>query len=78
MTLIHAARSAPTLSQSARTMTIDGKRFEITLFEQPSQSWQWIIAAPGELALSGDAASEVQALHSACRAARALARLSVA
>ncbi len=78
MNTTHALRSAPTLSRSARTMTIDGKSFEITLLEQPSQCWQWIITAPGELALSGAAASEMQALNSACRAGRALARLGAA
>lgn len=59
-------------------MTIDGKRFDITVSEEPGQSWHWIIAAPGELALSGDAASEIQALNCACRAGRALARLGAA
>jgi hypothetical protein len=78
MALVHRSRAAPVLSQSARSMTIDGKRFEITLMEQPGRSWQWIITASGELALSGDAASEIQALHSACRAGRALARRGAA
>jgi hypothetical protein len=59
-----------------RSMTIDDKRFELTVNEQPNQdNWQWIIAAPGEIVLSGEAKSEMQALQSACRAGRALARL---
>jgi len=78
MTLAYHANAAPVLSHSARSMTIDGKHFEITLLEQPGCSWQWIITAPGELALSGDAASEIQALHCACRAGRALARRGAA
>jgi hypothetical protein len=78
MTVVHASRPAPTLSPTARAMTIDGKRFEITVSEQAGQSWHWMITAPGELALSGDAASEIQALNCACRAGRALARLGAA
>ena len=78
MNLVQASRPAPHPSQRARTLTIDGKRFEITLLEQAGQSWHWIITAPGELALSGDAESEIQALNSACRAGRALARLGTA
>lgn len=59
-----------------RSMTIDGKRFELTVKEQPGRvSWHWIITAPGELVLSGEASSEMQALQSACRAGRALATL---
>ena len=70
-------------SGNVRPMTIDGKHFELSLCEQPhANSWHWIIAAPGELVLSGEATSEMtsemQALHSACRAGRALARLAAA
>jgi hypothetical protein len=62
-----------------RSVKIDGKHFELTVCVQPTQpKWHWIITAPGELALSGDADSEMQALQSACRAGRALARLSAA
>ena len=59
-----------------RSMAIDGKRFELMVREQPTHDiWHWIITAPGELILSGQADSEMQALHSACRAGRAIARL---
>jgi hypothetical protein len=59
-----------------RSMTIEGKKFDLTVREQPSQeTWHWIITAPGELVLSGDAGTEIQAMRSACRAGRALARL---
>ena len=62
-----------------RRLTIEGKRFELTLREQsPSGGWHWLIALPGELVLSGDAPSEIQAMRSACEAARALARLAAA
>jgi hypothetical protein len=59
-----------------RSMSIDGKRFELMVREQPARdTWHWIITAPGELILSGQAESEMQALQSACRAGRAIARL---
>ncbi len=61
-----------------RAMTIDGKDFELSVREQPQGDWHWLITAPGELVLSGDAPSEMQALESACRTARALARLAAA
>ncbi len=61
-----------------RPLMIDGKRFELTLREQIAGGWHWLISAPGELVLSGDAATEVQALQSACEAARAVARLQAA
>jgi hypothetical protein len=59
-----------------RSVSISGKPFELTVQEVPQrQSWRWIVTAPGELMLSGEAPSEMQALQSACRAGRALARL---
>ncbi len=59
-----------------RSMEIDGKRFDLTVREQPTQeNWHWIISAPGELVLSGEAVSEMKAMRSACRAGRAFARL---
>jgi hypothetical protein len=64
-------------AQIIRVLTIDGKRFEITLLAAGERSWHWCITAPGELALSGDADSEIQALHLAGRAGRALARLEI-
>jgi len=77
MTLASVSYAAPLLARNARPITIDGKRFEIVLSEESGQSWHWIITAPGELALSGAGASEIQALASACRAGRALARRGV-
>jgi hypothetical protein len=65
------------LERFFRPMTIDGKRFEVTLAEH-AHGWHWILAAPGELALSGDADSEIQALNCACRAGRTLARRGTA
>jgi len=77
MTLASVTYAAPLRARSAHPITIDGKRFEIVLSEERGQSWHWIITAPGELALSGDAASEIQALAAACRAGRALARRGI-
>jgi hypothetical protein len=62
------------IAQNVRALSIDGKRFQITLCEETARLWHWIIAAPGDLALSGEAASELQALNSACQAGRILAR----
>jgi hypothetical protein len=61
-----------------RSLTIAGKRFEMRVEAQPEGGWHWLIAAPGEIVLSGEAASEMQAMDSACRAGRALARLVAA
>jgi hypothetical protein len=61
-----------------RSLTIDGKQFELTVREQPDGDWHWLITAPGELVLSGEAPSEMQAMQSACRAGRAFARLVAA
>jgi hypothetical protein len=73
-TLMHkpAAVAAP------RRLTIEGKRFELTVRPEGERAWHWLIAAPGELVLSGEAASEGQALASARQAGQALARLSAA
>jgi hypothetical protein len=73
-TLMHkpAAGTAP------RRLTIEGKRFELTVRPGGERAWHWLIAAPGEIVLSGQAASEGQALASAWQAAQALARLSAA
>ena len=61
-----------------RPITIEGRRFELTLREQTGGIWHWLITAPGKLVLSGDAASETQAFDSACSAGEALARLAAA
>jgi hypothetical protein len=57
-------------------LTIDGKSFYLTLQPQDRGAWHWLIAAPGEIVLSGDAPSQQQALDSAREAGSALARLS--
>jgi hypothetical protein len=62
----------------SRRMIITGKLFDITLTPQRDGDWHWLITAPGEVVLSGSAPSEMQALDSACRAGRALARLVAA
>jgi hypothetical protein len=61
-----------------RPMIIDGRHFELTLCEQPGGDWHWLITAPGKLVLSGDAASETQALEVAWSAGETLARLAAA
>ena len=59
-------------------LTIEGKRFELTLRPEGERAWHWLIAAPGKMVLSGEAASEGQALASAWQAGQVLARLSAA
>jgi hypothetical protein len=59
-----------------RSLTLDGKEFELTVRQEPEGIWHWLITAPGELVLSGDAGSEVEALECACQLGRALARLA--
>lgn len=59
-------------------ITIDGKRFELTLRQQPCGQWHWLMSAPGQLVLSGNAASEAQALEVARGAGQALARVAAA
>jgi len=38
-----------------QSMTIEGRHFELTVREQPHGDWHWLITAPGQLVLSGDA-----------------------
>ena len=59
-------------------ITIDGKRFELTLRQQPCGQWHWLMSAPGQLVLSGNAASESQALEVARGAGQALVRVAAA
>jgi hypothetical protein len=61
-----------------RSLVIDGKRFELSVSAAPAGDWHWLISAPGEIVLSGGAPSEIQAINSACRAGRALARVIAA
>jgi hypothetical protein len=73
-TLMHKPAAGPV----PRRLTIEGKRFELTVRPEGERAWHWLIAAPGEIVLSGEAASEGQALASAWQAGQALARLSAA
>jgi hypothetical protein len=66
--------AAPTVHD----LVIAGQSFEVTLSEEACECWRWRIAAPGGLALSGAAASELQALDAACRAGRVLAERGAA
>lgn len=60
-----------------RSIVIDGKRFAVLIRAEPlNGSWQWRIAGVGGFVLSGEASSEMQALRSACRAGRVLARVA--
>ena len=52
----------------------DGKRIDLTLHQERSGNWHWLIAVPGELVLSGSAPSESAAVDYACSAAEALTR----
>jgi hypothetical protein len=61
-----------------QSLMIAGKAFDVTVRAQPQGGWHWLIAAPGEIVLSGEAPSEMQAVDCACRAGRALARLTAA
>src|SRR5258708_29393892 len=61
-----------------QSMTIEGRHFELTVREQPHGDWHWLITAPGQLVLSGDAPSELLAQEAARDTARALARLAAA
>jgi hypothetical protein len=62
------------------SLVLRGKRFDLTLYEErraiAGGSWQWMLAAPGELVLSGEAPSADQAIRSAQRAGRLWARLT--
>jgi hypothetical protein len=66
----------PNEGTAPQPLTIEGKRFELTLRPEGARAWHWLIAAPGEMVLSGEAASEGQALASAWRAGQVLARLT--
>jgi hypothetical protein len=62
-----------------QSITIEGRHFELSVREQPrGDGWHWLITAPGQLVLSGNAPSEGLAQESARDAARALARLAAA
>jgi hypothetical protein len=61
-----------------RSLTIEGKPFELSVRQQVGGDWHWLITAPGHIVLSGAAPSEMQALDSACRTGKALARLIAA
>ncbi|HEV2550206.1 MAG TPA: hypothetical protein VGU20_23040 [Stellaceae bacterium] len=68
----------PATGTEPRPLAIEGKRFELTVRPAGERAWHWLIAAPGEIVLSGEAASEGRALASAWQAGQMLARLSAA
>ena len=71
-TLMHKPAAGP----APRSLTIEGRRFELTVRPEGERAWHWLIAAPGKIVLSGEAASEGQALACAWQAGEVLARLS--
>jgi len=76
MTEIAISASAGSASRTARSLAIGGRRFDLTLWEDGGDgAWHWMITAPGVLALSGEAATERQALDDAQLAGRTLASL---
>ena len=64
------------------SLVLRGRRFNLTVREEPDAvgnfSWQWTLASPGELVLSGEASSADQAIRSARRAGRLWARFTPA
>jgi hypothetical protein len=65
-------------SSGMRSLSIDGRTFELTVREQAAGDWHWLITAPGQIVLSGGAPSETQAVASAREAGETLARLAAA
>jgi hypothetical protein len=65
-------------SPALRSLSIEGKTFELTVREQAAGDWHWLITAPGQIVLSGGAPSETLAVDSARQAGEALARLVAA
>jgi hypothetical protein len=61
-------------------LVLGGKRFELTLREQETggRAWQWMLAAPGELLMSGEEPTADEALRAACRAGSIWATLTPA
>jgi hypothetical protein len=53
----------------------DGKPIDLTLHQERSGSWHWLMTIPGLLVLSGSAPSESAAIDSARSVAEALAQL---
>jgi hypothetical protein len=57
-------------------LLLRGRRFDMTLRQgEGACGWQWMLAAPGELVLSGEEPNAELAVRSARRAGRLLARL---
>jgi hypothetical protein len=54
-------------------LTIDGKTLLLTLHRESLDRWHWMVAAPGELLLSGTAADAIDAAADARRCALAWA-----
>jgi hypothetical protein len=62
------------------SLVLRGRQFDVTVHQESTAigntSWQWILASPGKLVLSGEASSADQAMRSARRIARLWARLN--
>lgn len=59
-------------------LDIDTARYRLTLFRTGAEAWQWMLIAPRELVLSGEAPSRERALDEARRAAGIWAQRAVA
>jgi hypothetical protein len=64
------------------SLVFRGRQFNLTVHEETDTvgnlSWQWMLVSPGQLVLSGEAASADQAVRSARRAGRLWARFTPA
>jgi hypothetical protein len=58
---------------AAERLNIDGKTLLLTLYREGLDRWHWMVAAPGELLLSGAAADARDAAADARRCALAWA-----
>jgi hypothetical protein len=59
---------------SAEILDINGKRLRLTLHREGVGQWHWMLAAPGELVLSGAAIDAQEAAAEARRCAYTLVR----
>jgi hypothetical protein len=59
---------------SAEILDINGKTLRLTLHREGVDRWHWMLAAPGELVLSGTASDASEAAAEARRCAYTLVR----
>jgi hypothetical protein len=59
---------------AAELLNIDGKTLRLTLHRESLDRWHWMLAAPGELLLSGMAADASDATAQARSCAHSLVR----